>query len=57
MNRQGVKCRINKQELNPLFHFKDNVEDDKVCTANLMKQALKTGTLKLSNKNLSSGEF
>ena len=57
MSRPVVKCRIIKEDLNPLFHFKNKVEDDKVCTANLMKQALKSGTLKLSNKNLSSGEF
>lgn len=57
MSRPGVKCRINKEDLNPLFHFKNNAEDDKVCTANLMKLALQTGTLKLSNKNLSSGKF
>lgn len=57
MKRSNVKARIKKDELNPLFHFKDKEEDDKVLTKGVMKQALKSGKLELSNKHLKVGEL
>lgn len=57
MKRSNVKSRIKKDELNPLFHFKDQEEDDKVLTKGVMKQALKSGKLELSNKHLKVGKF
>lgn len=56
MKRTNVKSRIRRDELNPLFHFKDKEEDDKLLTLNVMKQALKTGKLELSSKNLKFGK-
>lgn len=56
MKRSNVKSRIKKDELNPLFHFKEKAEDDKVLTQNVMKQALKSGKLELSSKNLKFGK-
>lgn len=56
MKRFNVKSRIKKDELNPLFHFKDKEDDDKILTQNVMKQALKTGKLELSSKNLKFGK-
>lgn len=55
MKRTNVKSRIKKDELNPLFHFKDKEEDDKVLTKKIVKNALKTGKLELSNKHLKVG--
>lgn len=57
MKRSNVKSRIKKDELNPLFHFKDIEEDDKVLTKAVMKLALKSGKLVLSNKHLKAGEL
>lgn len=57
MKRSNIKSRIKKDELNPLFHFKDNEEDDKVLTKAVIKQALKSGKLVLSSKNLKFGRF
>ena len=56
MKRSNVKSRIKKDELNPLFHFKDKEEDDKVLTQAVIKQALKSGKLELSSKNLKFGK-
>lgn len=57
MKRSNIKSRIRKDELNPLFHFKDKEEDDKVLTKGVIKQALKTGKLELASKNLKFGEL
>lgn len=57
MKRSNVKSRIKKDELNPLFHFKDEKEDDKVLTKGVMKQALKSGKLELANKHLKVGKL
>lgn len=57
MKRSNIKARIKKDELNPLFHFKDKEEDDKVLTKTVIKQALKSGKLVLSSKNLKFGKF
>lgn len=56
MKRSNVKSRIKKDELNPLFHFKEKAEDDKVLTQGVIKQALKSGKLELSSKNLKLGK-
>lgn len=55
MKKANVKSRINRDELNPVFHFKDKEEDDKVLTKGVIKNAQKTGKLELNNKNLKSG--
>lgn len=57
MKRSNIKARIKKDELNPLFHFKDKEEDDKVLTKAVIKQALKSGKLVLSSKNLKFGKI
>lgn len=56
MKRSDIKARIKKDELNPLFQFKDAEEDDKVMTQGVIRQALKSGKLVLSSKNLQFGE-
>lgn len=57
MKKSSIKSRIKKDELNPLFHFKEKEEDDKVLTVSVIKQALKSGKLVLSSKNLKFGEW
>lgn len=57
MKKSNIKSRIKKDELNPLFHFKEKEEDDKVLTVSVIKQALKSGKLELSSKNLKFGEW
>lgn len=57
MKKSNVKSRIRKDDLNPIFHFKDKEEDDKVLTKGIIKQALKTGKLELSSKNLKFGRW
>jgi len=47
-----IKSRIKKEDLNPVFHFKDKTEDDKILTPKIIKQALKTGRVELVGKNL-----
>ena len=44
------------QNLNPMFHFKEPKEDDKVLTKTLLAQARKSGVLNLSNRGLAFGE-
>lgn len=56
MKRSNVKSRIKKDELNPLFHFKTKEEDDKILSECVIKQALKTGKLELSSKDLKFGK-
>lgn len=56
MKRSNIKSRIKRDELNPVFHFKDKVEDDKILTKGMIKAALKSGKLVLSNKHLKDGE-
>lgn len=56
MKRSNIKSRINKDELNPLFHFKDKEEDDKILTKGVIRQALKSGKLELSSKSLQFGK-
>lgn len=57
MKKSNIKSRIKKDELNPIFHFKEKEEDDKVLTVGVIKQALKSGKLELSAKNLKFGEW
>lgn len=57
MKKANIKPRINRKELNPVFHFKDKEEDDKVLTKAVIKTALKSGKLELSGKNLKFGKF
>jgi hypothetical protein len=52
MKKANVKSRIKKEDLNPVFHFKDKAEDDKILTPQIIKQALKTGKVELVGKNL-----
>lgn len=56
MKKANIKPRIKKNELNPVFHFKERELDDKVLTKEKIEEALKTGKLELSCKNLSFGE-
>jgi hypothetical protein len=56
MKKINVKSKIRREELNPVFHFKDKEEDDKVLTKNLVREALKTGKLSLAGKNLKFGK-
>lgn len=56
MKKANIKARIKKDELNPVFHFKDKVEDDKVLTQGIIKATLKSGKLELSGKNLKFGK-
>lgn len=53
---ENIKSKIKRDQLNPVFHFKDKEDDDKVLTKNVIKLALKTGKLELSSKNLKFGE-
>lgn len=55
MKKANIKSRIRKEELNPVFHFKDKEEDDKVLTKAIIQEALKSGKLKLTGKNLKYG--
>lgn len=57
MKKANIKPRINKANLNPVFHFKDKVEDDKILTKSVIKTTLKSGKLELSGRNLQFGEF
>lgn len=57
MKKSSIKSRIRKDELNPLFHFKDEEEDDKVLTKALIRNALKSGKLELSARNLKIGKL
>lgn len=43
------------QELNPVFHFQSKKEDSNECPSSLIKNARKTGCLKLAGRGLSSG--
>lgn len=52
MKKINVKSRIKKEELNPIFHFKDKKEDDGILTPQIIKTALKTGKIELVGKNL-----
>lgn len=56
MKPRAVRSRIRHQELNPVFHWQNKEEDDKVLSKAKIKQALKTGTLNLSGKGLATGE-
>lgn len=56
MKRSNIKSRIKRDELNPLFHFKDKEEDDKLLTIGVIRQALKSGKLELSSRNLKFGK-
>ena len=56
MKKANIKARIKKDELNPVFHFKDKVEDDKVLTPGIIRATLKSGKLELSGKNLKFGK-
>lgn len=56
MKKINVKSRIKKEELNPVFHFKDKEEDDKILTSQIIKQALKTGKVEIAGKNLKNSK-
>ena len=56
MKKINVKSRIKKEELNPVFHFKDKEEDDKILTPQIIKQALKTGKVEIAGKNLKNSK-
>lgn len=56
MKKANIKARIKKEELNPVFHFKDKEEDDKILTKAVIKAALKSGKIELSGKNLKYGK-
>lgn len=56
MKKINVKSRIKREDLNPVFHFKDKVEDDKILTPQIIKLALKTGKVELVGKNLKNSK-
>lgn len=43
------------QELNPVFHFQTKKDDNQELSSSLIKNARKTGALKLAGRGLSSG--
>lgn len=45
------------QELNPVFHFQTKKDDDNEFSHSLIKNARKTGCLKLAGRGLSSGVY
>lgn len=55
MYKKSVKSRIKKEDLNPVFYFQTEDDDDKVLSKALIKTALKSGNLNLANKGLGSG--
>lgn len=55
MKKSNIKSKIKKDELNPLFRFRDKEEDEKVLTEDVIKAALNSGRLELTSKNLSCG--
>jgi hypothetical protein len=57
MKKANIKSRIKKDELNPVFHFKDKEEDDKVLTKEIIKKSKKNAKLELSGKNLKYGKL
>lgn len=57
MKPRVVRSRIRQQELNPVFHWQDKAEDDKVLSKIKIKQALKSGVLNLSGQGLATGEY
>ena len=54
MKRSNIKSRIKKDDLNPVFNFKEK-EEDEVLTKSAIKQALKSGKLELASRNLKIG--
>ncbi|XP_062557364.1 leucine-rich repeat-containing protein 40 isoform X1 [Armigeres subalbatus] len=54
MKPRVVRSRIRQQELNPVFHWQDKTEDDKVLSKIKIKQALKSGVLNLSGQGLAT---
>lgn len=56
MKKINVKSRIKREDLNPVFHFKDKAEDDKILTPQIIKLALKTGKVELVGKNLKNSK-
>lgn len=57
MKPRAVRSRIRQQELNPVFHWQDKTEDDKVLSKTKIKQALKSGVLNLAGQGLATGKF
>lgn len=55
MYKKSVKSRIKKEDLNPVFYFQTEDDEDKVLSKALIKTALKSGNLNLANKGLGSG--
>lgn len=55
--RPVVASRINKKQLNPVFHLQTKKEDADSLSLNLIKQARNTGVLNLSGRGLANGEF
>lgn len=57
MSKKPARSKINKAQLNPVFHFKNNEQDDNILTKNVIKQALKSRSLNLSGRNLTTGNL
>lgn len=55
--RPVVASRINKKQLNPVFHLQTKTEDADSLSVNLIKQARTSGVLNLSGRGLANGEF
>ncbi|KAL1386798.1 hypothetical protein pipiens_012802 [Culex pipiens pipiens] len=54
MKPRAVRSRIRQQELNPVFHWQNKEEDDKVLSKARIKQALKSGVLNLAGQGLAT---
>lgn len=57
MKPRAVRSRIRQQELNPVFHWQNKEEDDKVLSKARIKQALKSGVLNLAGQGLVTGKW
>lgn len=55
--RPVVTSRINKKQLNPVFHLQTKKEDADSLSSNLIKQARTSGVLNLSGRGLANGEL
>jgi hypothetical protein len=55
-NYSNVKSKINRNQLNPLFHLQDKKEDCKVLSKAMIKQAKKSGILNMASKGLGTGK-
>lgn len=55
--RPVVSSRINKNQLNPVFHLQTKKEDADSLSLNLIKQARTSGILNLAGRGLANGEL